>query len=237
MRFSARDRSPGKRVTGAHAVPGLIGRRDALGAAFVLGVGLAMSPFAPRPACAAAAPDVHADAAQHFVANLAHKAIAVMADHSVADAQRVIEFHDLFVASFDLLAISQLVLGRYWHLASAVQQAQFLKLFEQQQVLIWSGRFKYFSGQNMTVNSANADIGGRWLVASEVNSVGGKPIPVDWTVALSDNGWRVIDLAIAGVSLALTLRQDFGAVLQAHGGNFDALLAVMQDKIVQLSAG
>ncbi len=228
-------------MTGSRKSPAraerLVDRRDVLGVGLALGAGLAMFPFALRSAYAAVATDASAGAAEHFVTDLAHRAIAVMADHSLADAQRVAAFRDLFAVSFDLPAISQLVLGRYWRLASAAQQAQFLKLFEMQQALTWASRFKYFSGQNMTVDSANAAPGGRWVVASQVNSVDGKLIPVDWTVALSDAGWRVIDLAVSGASLALTLRQDFAAVLQAHGGSFDALLGVMQTKITQLSAG
>jgi phospholipid transport system substrate-binding protein len=46
-----------------------------------------------------------------------------------------------------------------------------------------------------------------------------------------------MDLSIEGVSLALTLRQDFAAVLSSNGGQFDALLAAMQSKIDQLGAG
>jgi phospholipid transport system substrate-binding protein len=212
-----------------------IGRRSVLVASLAFGGVFAM--VVPMVRLAHAGTDGSADGARGFVTDLAQKAIAVMADHSLADAQRVEKFRVLFVASFDLVAIGRLVLGRHWQSATTDQQAQFLKLFEQQQVLTWSGRFKYFSGQNMTIDSADADASGGWLVGSRVNTVGGKPIPVDWAVVQSSGIWHVSDIVITGVSLALTLRQDFGAVLLSNDGKFDALLTAMQNKIDQLRAG
>jgi phospholipid transport system substrate-binding protein len=212
-----------------------MGRRGFMAAVLAAGSGLAVSTFAARPSRAAM--DGGADGARGFVIDLAHKAITVMADSSMADPQRVAKFRDLFVTSFDLLSIGQFVLGRHWRAASTEQQAQFLKLFERQQVLTWSNRFKYFNGQRIAIEAADAESGGDWLVESRVDSVNGVPIVVNWTVARSGDGWRVIDLSIAGVSLALTLRQDFAAVLSSNGGKFDALLSAMQSKIDQLSAG
>jgi len=211
-----------------------IGRRGVLAAGFALGATVAMSALATRPAHAATAGS--ADGARKFVTELAHNAIAVMADPSLADAQRVAQFHDLFVTSFDLLTIGQFVLGRHWRTATPDQRAQFLTLFERQQVLIWAGRFKFFHGQTMVVESADADADGGWLVASHVDTAGGQLFPVDWTVARSADDWHVDDVVIAGASLAFTLRQDFGAVLLSNGGRFDALLTAMQNKIDQLSA-
>jgi phospholipid transport system substrate-binding protein len=211
------------------------GRRGFLRVGLAVGATLAMPAFSIRSLHAAAGSD--ANAARDFVAGLARDAITVMADGSLAESQRVAQFRELFVTGFDLPMIGQFVLGRHWRAATSEQQARFLKLFERQQVLIWASRFKYFNGQKMTVESADIEAGGGWLVGSRVDSPGGQPIPVDWVVAQSATGWHVTDLSIDGVSLGLTLRQEFAAVLQANGGKFDALLAALQSKIDQLSAG
>jgi len=232
MSFPWRDVAPSvSAVMPGHAMRVPMNRRGMLALAF--GTAFAIFGLAARPGRAA----TDGDDARRFVADLAGKAIATMANKSLPDAQRTQRFHDLFVASFDLPAIGQLVLGRYWHTASAEQQQQFLKLFEQQEVLTWAIRFKSYNGEKLTVDSADADAGGGWRVTSHIDRPSGQAIPLEWKVAQSGGGWRVDDLTVEGASLAITMRQDFGSVLQANGGKIDALLGVMQKKIDQLSAG
>jgi phospholipid transport system substrate-binding protein len=178
-----------------------------------------------------------AEEARLFICKTTDEAIAVMVDRSVADAQRMRRFRDVFVASFDLPTIGENALGRHWRDAVPEQRARFLQLFERQQVLIFAGRFNYISGQRLMVRSAGADGGGCWRVPSFVDRIRARPIPVDWTVTPAFGAWRVIDVAIEGASMAFVLRADFDAVLQSNEGKFDALLAAMQSKIGELSTG
>ncbi len=172
--------------------------------------------------------------AQQFINELANKAIAVMAEKSESDTNRNQMFEALFVSSFDLPAIGQRVLGRYWRAASAEQRDKFLKLFEQQEVLTWAGRFKSYDGQKLVVESASPSQGGGWEVRSHVEQPHGQAVPLVWTVTQTDGHWRVGDIVIGGASMAVTLHQDFGSVLDANGGKVDGLLAAMQKKIDQL---
>jgi phospholipid transport system substrate-binding protein len=218
-----------------------MGRFGMLAAGLAIGTVVATSGLGTQAARAAsgdAAAAGNADQARRFVINLADKAIAVMADRALGDAQRKDRFRDLFVASFDLPTIGREVLGRFWRLASQAQQAQFLALFEREQVLVWAGRFKLYSGQTLTVDSAEPDAPGQdWRVEAHLNGAADQPIAVVWKIAQKDGIWRVSDLVIEGVSMALTMRQDFASVLSANGGKIDALLAAMQKKIDELAAG
>jgi phospholipid transport system substrate-binding protein len=181
------------------------------------------------------APAPGSDGARQFINELANKAIAVMAEKSESDADRSQMFQALFVSSFDLPAIGQRVLGRYWRTASPEQRDKFLKLFQQQEVLTWASRFKSYNGQRLVVESADPGQNGGWDVRSHIEQPsGGSPIPLTWTVNQVDGGWRVTDIVVSGASMSLTLRQDFGSVLDANGGKVDGLLAAMQKKIDQL---
>ena len=173
--------------------------------------------------------------ARQFINELANKAIAVMAVKSESDADRSQMFQALFVSSFNLPAIGEHVLGRYWHIATPDQRDKFLKLFQQQEVLVWAGRFKSYNGQRLEVESATQGQGGNWEVRSHIDQPnGGSTIPLVWTLSLVDGNWRVSDINVAGASMALTLHQDFASVLESNGGKVDALLAAMQRKIAQL---
>jgi phospholipid transport system substrate-binding protein len=240
MSFLWRDVAPFVSETQSRAVAPLspamplsmpLGRRGLL-AGLALGAALAVSARSMRPAQAA---DGDAEGARKFVAEVAAKAIALMADRALAEAARMQQFHDLFVASFDLPAIGQQVLGRYWKIASPDQQAQFLRLFEQQQLLTWAARFKSYDGQVVTAQSAAADADGGWRVSSQVDRPGGNaPIALDWRVTAANGAWHIVDLAIQGASLARTLHQDYASVIEANGGKIDSLLAALQKKIAEL---
>jgi len=207
-----------------------LARRHVL-AGLALGTALAASSRAQR----AFAADGDADGAKQFVNTTAGQAIAIMADKSAPLDQQAAKFRTLFDASFDLPAIGQLVLGRHWKSATDDQKQKFLALFEQQEVLIWAHRFKTYSGQRLTVQSAAADASapGRMRVESQIDDPSG-PIPLEWQVEQSGGAWRIVDLTVSNASMALTIRQDFDSVLSANGGKLDALLAAMQKKIDQL---
>jgi phospholipid transport system substrate-binding protein len=207
-------------------------RRDLLSAGVTLVSAAALTGLPTHHALASA--DGAADGAKQFITDAANRAIAVMADKSLSDQDRVKKFHDLFISTFDLPKIGEHVLGRYWRTANPDQRSKFLQLFEEQEVLIWSARFKSYSGEHLTVDSAEPDGGSGWRVQSTVSRPSGGPVGLEWTVAQTDGNWRISDIAVGGASMALTMRQDFGSVISANGGKIDALLAAMQKKIDQL---
>lgn len=51
-------------------------------------------------------------------------------------------------------------------------------------------------------------------VASEFLRSGGQPVPVDYLLRRSGNGWKVFDVMVEGVSFVQTYRQQFDAQLQ-----------------------
>src|SRR5690606_8664206 len=51
-------------------------------------------------------------------------------------------------------------------------------------------------------------------VSSEMLRQGGEPIPVDYLLRRSGNGWRVFDVMVEGVSFVQTFRQQFDSELQ-----------------------
>ncbi len=52
-----------------------------------------------------------------------------------------------------------------------------------------------------------------------------------------DGQWRITDILVEGVSMALTQRQDFASAIQSSGGTIESLLATMHRKIVDLRGG
>jgi phospholipid transport system substrate-binding protein len=194
---------------------------------------LASSTLLSAPAGAA---DKTPDEAKAFISNLAQQAITTVAQRELSDTERNDRFRRLFVASFDLPQISQFVLGRYWRTSTPEQQQDFIKLFQEMQVLNWAQRFKDYKGQNLEVTSSSKDDKG-FTVESQINHPPAQPMPVQWKVRQGDDGQlRVTDIVVEGVSMAITQRSDYNSMLQGNGGKVDGLLTALRTKVDQMRA-
>ena len=173
--------------------------------------------------------------AQAFIQNLAQTAITTVAKGPASDAERNDRFRKLFVSAFDLPEISRFVLARYWRTATPDQQQQFVKLFEDMQVLNWSQRFKDYQGETLQVTAASKEGDTGFTVDSQLARPTGNPTVVQWKMHLAADGQiRITDIVVEGVSMALTQRSDFSSLLQANGGKVDELLKTLQAKVDQL---
>ena len=178
-----------------------------------------------------------AEDAQHFIQDLAEKAISTVAAGNISDEDRRQNFRRLFVSAFDIHEIGKCVLSRYWHTATPAQQREFLKQFEDMQVLVWSERFKGYHGETLQILGATAASAGVWDVNSHIIRPDAPPLPVRWRVEEATDGTlRIIDIIPENVSMALTQRQDFTNVLRQNGGNLEVLLSSMQAKNRQLKS-
>lgn len=193
---------------------------------------LAVSTLLSAPAFAEKSPDD----AKAFIQDLAQQAITTVANRNLSDKERSENFRRLFVASFDLPQISQFVLGRYWKTATPEQQQDFIKQFQEMQVLNWTQRFKDYNGQNLAVTSASKDDKG-YTVDSQLNHPPAAPMPVQWKVHAGDDGkLQVTDIVVEGVSMVITQRSDYNSMLQGNGGKIDALLQALRTKTDQMRA-
>ena len=194
---------------------------------------LAVSALVSVPAFAA---DKTPDEAKAFIQDLAQQAITTVANRNFSDKERTDNFRRLFVASFDLPQISQFVLGRYWKTATPDQQQDFIKQFQELQVLTWTQRFKDYKGENLAVTNATKDDKG-FTVDSQLNHPPASPIPVQWKVRSGDDGKLLVsDIIVEGVSMAITQRSDYNSMLQGNGGKLDALMNAIRTKTDQMRA-
>ena len=61
---------------------------------------------------------------------------------------------------------------------------------------------------------------------TEIVRPSGPPITAEWRVRVIDGKYRIIDIAIEGISMAVTKRSEFSAVIQSSG--IDGLIAALR---------
>ncbi len=167
--------------------------------------------------------------ARTFVGTLGQQAIQVLGP-SVAPAQRVARFRELFHNDFDIPGIGQFVLGRYWRTATPPQQQEFLGLFQEYIVRAYSARLAEYGGEPFRVTGSRPN-GEETVVTSQIVRSSGSPIQVDWYLIGSAGHYRITDVYVGGVSMKVTQRDEFGSVIQRNGGQVDALMAQLKQKL------
>jgi phospholipid transport system substrate-binding protein len=170
-----------------------------------------------------------------FVTAFSQEGITDILAAPIANAEKQERFRDMFKTYFDLPAIGRFVLTRYWKAATPEEQARFTKLFEDVIVYTWSRRFSEYNGQSLMVQGQQPDGAEGTLVKSTIVGHNNGSFGVDWRLRKRPDGFKVLDIVIEGVSMAITYRQDYSTVI-AQTGSFDGLLAQMEKQVVQMKA-
>jgi phospholipid transport system substrate-binding protein len=186
---------------------------------------LAMAAFQPGVARAASDP-------AGFIADLGQKAMVVLTSQR-SESEREGQFRTLFDAGFDVPAVARFALGRYWTIASPAQQKEFITLFTAYMVHVYTVRFNEFTGQQFKVTGSRPEGDTSTLVASQLGSGGNQPVKIDWRVEAASGAFKVTDIVVEGISMMVTQRQEFSAVIQRGGGDIEALLKPLRAKVRQ----
>jgi phospholipid transport system substrate-binding protein len=197
--------------------------------------------------CLGAAPAVHAQTRNSapaigapsqadpasFVDGLVQQALANLRNTQLSAAQRDQQFNILLDKGFDIPRIARFVLGRYWTSASDADRAAFGDLFEQWIVRTYSQRFKDYSGETVQIGTSRPESDTKFVVASQiVHPNGNPPAKVDWHVRKGEDGqYKIVDVEVEGISMALTQREEFASVIQRNDGSVASLNDALRQKL------
>lgn len=170
-----------------------------------------------------------------FVKKATDEGLAFLSDTSLAHAEKRARFRTLLTRNFDLDTIGKFALGPYWRQATPAEQGQYLKLFKDMVVEVYTNRFQEYNGEKLQVESAKPVQGSPTdtLVTSYImpTSGNGEKVRVDWRVRTKGNSMRVVDVIVEGVSMSVTQRSEFASVIQRGGGSISTLITHLQSQI------
>ena len=185
-------------------------------------------PLAWRPLEAAPSPE----SARALIEKVSAEVLTILSDQSRGDRQKFDALVVLLNEPIDLDLVGRLILGRYWRTADDGQRQQYLELFREYALANLASKLHLYQGQSFEVTGAKVVSDKDALVTSRILSDGEPPLQVDWRLReRNDGGLVTIDLIVEGVSLIVTLRSEFAAVIERQG--FDGLLAELRQRIAQ----
>ncbi len=171
--------------------------------------------------------------ATDFVRGFSDQAIAMLSDESLDQEARIEGFRQLLTSGFHLELIGRFVLGRHWRRASEAERAEFAQLFEDYLVASYAQKLSEYGGEKLVVQGVRPKGKSGAVVTSRVVPPEGAPIQVEWRLRRDGEGWRVIDVVIEGVSMAVTHRSEFSSVIASRGGKIDGLLDALRSQTQQ----
>lgn len=170
--------------------------------------------------------------AEKFVQDVTAEGISDIINANVSQAEKDARFAKLFNNALDLDFIGQFVLGRNWKTATPEQRKEFISVYRQLNVSTWSKRFDEFKGKNFVFNGTSpSNSKGQIFVNSAVPMDQGEPAKVVWRVREQNGQYKVVDIIIENVSLAITARNEYAAFIKNNPGGLDALIANLKSKI------
>ena len=167
--------------------------------------------------------------ADEFIRTVGQEAIESLTGKEMSDVQRQKGFRSILNRTFEVPLIAKFTLGRYWRRASKVQQKEHVQLFEDFIVLAYTARFKDYSGEAFTVGKVREIDERDALVQSLLILKDGRKIVVYWRVRGKSEP-KIIDVIVEGISMAITQRDEFSAIINQNGGKIDGLLTALRKK-------
>ena len=176
----------------------------------------------------AAAPSQPPD---EFIRALSHTAIDSLSSGGVSESDREKRFRELLNQNFDVPSIARFVLGLYWPRATEAQRAEYMRLFEDFIVKSYAKRFADYSGENFKTGNVTKVTNTDAVVSSVIRaSETAPPARVDWRVRAEESHYKIVDVMVEGISMSVTHRDEFAAVIRNNGGTVEGLLAALKKK-------
>jgi phospholipid transport system substrate-binding protein len=119
---------------------------------------------------------------------------------------------------FDVDYAARLVLGKHWRTATEAQKKRFIDAFYQSLMRNYGDAVAEFTADRLSLLPFKGDLStGAATIRSEVKRSNGTPVPVNYTMRATPQGWKAWDITIEGISYVKNYRTDFGAEIDQKG--------------------
>jgi phospholipid transport system substrate-binding protein len=131
---------------------------------------------------------------------------------------------------FNFNRMTRLAMGKNWSKAAPDQQQELVKEFKTLLVRTYSNALSSYSDATIKVEPLK-NKGGETdttVKTRVIQDQGQEPVPIDYSMEKTGDGWKVYDVTVAGVSLVTNYRSTFNN--QVREGGVEKLLKTLAEK-------
>lgn len=155
-----------------------------------------------------------------FVNHMAQDAISILYDHKRSFSTRKKTLENAFKTVVDIEWIARFVLGRNWQAATEEQRERYVELYRRYLTQTYISNFSGDSDykvRDIKVRHVGRTENEKFAVKTVMQLAGGQSVKVDYVVRDKNNRYKVIDIAIEGISLLTSHRTQMAQVASAKG--------------------
>lgn len=168
--------------------------------------------------------------AQKIADDIMERVVKIKAPNSVKEQN----FNAIFTQAADLKKIARFTLGRFAKTASEQDLQAYTTAFTDNVVDTWTQRFASYAGEKIVFTDARQENGKDVYVHSDLLMADGvNKIEIVWRVSMKKDKTHLVDLVVEGVSMILSYRNEYTAILQQNGGNIADLTEKLKNKAVK----
>ena len=188
-------------------------------------------------ALSAAAQDLAPDQLVQKITDEVLAAIKSDKELAAGDKQKAIKLAEEKVLPYiDFEQSTRLAVGRAWREATPEQKKRLVTEFRAMLVRTYSNAVSVYQGQTLKVLPARGKQDPEdTVVRTQYIRAGGQPLPIEFHMRQTDKGWKVYDIVVEGVSLVMTYRSEFDAVVKQEG--IDGLIKRLAQKNTPAAVG
>src|SRR5438477_3654533 len=164
---------------------------------------------------------------------------AIKSDKQLAagDKQKALKLAEEKVLPYiDFEEATRLAVGRTWAQASPEQKKRLVSEFRNMLVRTYSNAIEAYQGQTLKVLPSRGKQDPQdTTVRTQFIRAGGQPLPIDFHMRQAEKTWKVYDIVVEGVSLVMTYRSEFDAVVKQEG--VDGLIKRLAQKNTPAAVG
>ena len=171
--------------------------------------------FVPLAAHAQEGPDVLVKTVTLEVVDL----IAKDKDIKAGDRAKLVSLIDAkVIPHFNFAAMTALAMGQNWRKAAPEQKKRLVEEFKTLLVRTYASALAAYSDQKfdfrpLRAKPSDTDV----VVQVRVLQAGAQPVPIDYSMEKTPEGWKVYDVMVGGVSLVANYRTEFNNVVRDSG--------------------
>ena len=131
---------------------------------------------------------------------------------------------------FNFNRMTRLAMGKNWSKAAPEQQQELVKEFRTLLVRTYSNALSNYSDATIKVEPLKSKGGetDTTVKTRVIQEQGQEPVPIDYSMEKTSDGWKVYDVTVAGVSLVTNYRSTFNT--QVREGGVEKLIKTLADK-------
>lgn len=168
-----------------------------------------------------------------LIKNTAQDVLAIVKqdkDIQAGDQKKVLALvEEKVLPHFDFERMTRLAVGKSWRTATPEQKKSLVTEFRNMLVRTYTKAFTVYRDQTIEVKPLKmAADATEVTVKTAIIKPGAQPIPVEYEMGKTADGWKAFDLSIEGVSMVTSYRGTFATQIQQ--GGIDGLIKTLADK-------